>query len=114
MNSRKVYIPQLPTRWDVATQQRVPSIDTNPATVFGELVTVFGPDVSKEDAIAQLRAVGPPSIGPADYILAAGDVVMLVMLVMGAINRNGRATLLRWDGESKTYRTEEITEWQKI
>lgn len=108
--TRKVYIPQLPTRYDKATNQRIPSIDANPASQFGELVTIFGQDVNRTRALATMRAEKPigVDIGPEDYILAVGDVVLLALTIVHALQRNGRATLLRWDNETKSYRTEEI------
>lgn len=106
--ARKVFIPQLPTRWDVATNQRIPSIDTNPAAQWGELVIMFPPDTPKESAITRLRAMDSLPIAAGDYILAAGDVVLLTLVILGAMRRNGYATLLRWDSETKTYRTEEV------
>lgn len=108
--TRKVYIPQLPTRYDKATNQRIPAIDANPAAQFGELVTIFGQDVNRSQALATLRAGQPRGveIEADDYILAVGDVVLLALTIVHALQRNGRATLLRWDNETKTYRTEEI------
>jgi len=105
----KVFIPQLPTRFDKATGQRIPTIDTNPAAKFGELVQMFGPDVPKGKALAALSSAdGAPAIGPGDSVLAVGDVALLAVVLVKAIERNGRATLLRWDSESKTYRPEEV------
>ena len=106
--AKRVFIPQLPTRWDVATNQRIPAIDSNPAAQWGELVIMYPHDTPKEQAIARLRAAGTPPIEPGDYILAVGDVVLLTLVILGAMRRNGYATLLRWDSETKTYRTEEV------
>ena len=105
---RKVFIPQLPTRFDKATNQRVPSVDTNPAAQFGELVTMFGPEESRAGAIAAVNAGRGDDIGASDCVLAVGDVALLATILVRAIRRNGRATLLRWDAETRTYRMEEI------
>lgn len=110
-----VFIPQLPTRYDKATGKRVPSIDTNPAAQYGDLVSLFSIDVTREEALEALReryADGWewPEIKETDYILAVGDVVLLSLTIVHALRINGRATLLRWDNELRQYRTEVVTE----
>lgn len=102
-----VFIPQLPTRFDKATGQRVPSIDVNPASRYGELKSLFGLAVPRDEALAGIRT-SIRQIGPDDYILAVGDIVLLAMTVAYALISNGRATLLRWDNDLKSYRTEEV------
>lgn len=44
-----------------------------------------------------------------DYIVAVGDVVLLALAIASALNRNGRAQVLRWDSKSKEYCVEVIT-----
>lgn len=109
-----VFIPQLPARFDKATNQRIPSIDTNPAAQYGDLVPLFSIDVPREEALAALRGRRAewnwPEITEADYILAVGDVVLLALTIVHVLRCNGRATLLRWDNEQKQYRTEVVTE----
>ena len=104
---RTVFIPQLPTRLDKATGALVPAIDVNPASAFGNLTILFSSDVPRSQAIAEVAARSR-EIGPADYILAVGDVALLALAVVHAVLRNGSATLLRWDSESRTYRTEGV------
>jgi len=104
---RKVFIPQLPTRFDKATNTRVPSIDTNPAAAFGELVTMYDSAVTKGEAITDLRENGV-AIGPDDYIMAVGDITLLVAVTMAAVKRNGKATLLRWSNAQNNYFVEEV------
>jgi hypothetical protein len=102
-----VFIPQLPTRFDKATGIRIPSIDVNPASRFGELKQLFGLTVPRDEALAGIRT-SINQIGPEDYILAVGDVVLLAMTVAYALISNGRTTLLRWDNDLKAYKTEEV------
>lgn len=105
----KVFIPRLPTRFDRATNTRVPAIDVNPAAQYGELVQLFPADISREEAIARIHNPTVNSrIDPDDYILAVGDIALLALVVAYALMRNGRATLLRWDNDVKLYKQEEI------
>jgi hypothetical protein len=111
INARKVFIPQLPTRFDKATNTRVPAIDVNPAAQFGELVQIFSIDISREEALTRTRdraALEHNRVGPDDFILAVGDITLLALVVTYALMHNGRATLLRWDGDAKLYKQEEI------
>jgi len=105
MKIAKVYIPQLPTRFDYATQQRIPTINVNPASRYGDLVQLSAPGTDHAEGLAQVKAAAQ-AIGNSDYILAVGDVVLLTWTILTALRQNGRATLLRWDG--KDYTTEEI------
>lgn len=103
----KVFIPQLPTRFDQATQQRIPTINVNPASRFGELTQLTVAGTTHAEAVAKIKRVAL-AIGPSDYILAVGDVVLLTWAILTALRVNGRATLLRWDGTAKDYVEEEI------
>lgn len=105
---KTVFIPALPTRYDKATGTRVPTIDTNPAASFGPIQIMFDADVPREEAIGRVR-YGGTSIGPDDYILAVGDISLLVAVIMDAVKRNGHATLLRWQSSSNSYYTEEVS-----
>jgi hypothetical protein len=103
----KVFIPQLPTRWDQATEKRVPSIDVNPAAAWGDLVVMFGPEFNRDAAMAQMPAQCL-AVGPEDHILAVGDVALLTMALVNCVLINGSVRLLRWNNDSKSYRTEVI------
>lgn len=87
--------------------QRVPTIDANSASVYGDLEVIFDIDESKEDARAELANMAL-DIDPDDYIMAVGDVTILALTIVRALQRNGRATILRWDAEKQAYRKEEI------
>jgi len=104
----KVFIPQLPTRFDKATGKRVPTIDTNPASVWGEVVVVYSDEVSVDIAISSVKAEGVADIGRDDYIMAVGDIALLVNIVIAALGQNGRARLLRWQNNSNSYYVQEV------
>jgi hypothetical protein len=103
----KVFIPQLPTRYDKAMGIRVPSIDVNPASQFGDLVPLFGLDVPHDETLFSIRT-NANQIGADDYILAVGDVTLLALTIAYTLIRHGRATVLRWSNDAKEYRVEEI------
>jgi len=96
-NVPKVFIPSLPTRYDAVTQTRVPSLDLNPASQYGELVNMIeGPTTHDHLAsgITQIRTV---SVMPDDLIMAVGDLVLAAAAIAHACRENGSAKILRWD-----------------
>lgn len=101
MKSR-VFIPSMPTRYDAATRQRVPSVDLNPAATFGDIQIL----ASKFD----IQAVqdGLHDMQEEDYILAVGDVILTAVAINEAWRRLGVAKLLRWDRVRKEYDIAEI------
>ena len=105
----KVFIPQLPTRWDQATAARVPAIDVNSAAAFGELVVMFDAATTRTSAIRRMKTHSR-EIGRGDLVMAVGDVTLLTLALVHTVLRHGSATLLRWDNDSKSYRTEVISE----
>lgn len=101
----RVFIPQLPTRYDHALHQRVPTINVNAASRFGELVQLTVPGSSYDDAIQQINA-STGQIDRDDFILAVGNVGLLTITILAAIKKNGKAQMLRWNGVD--YEKEEI------
>lgn len=90
----KVIVPSLPTRYDAATQQQVPTVDLNPASHFGELVIMSEHPAYADDIDA--AAVRTIKITESDYIMAVGDVALIGVAVAHAIEQTGRARILRW------------------
>jgi hypothetical protein len=104
---KKVYIPQLPTRFDRATSTRIPCFNLNPASEYGELVTVTETHENLTDAIATVRGAAK-KIESDDYILAIGNVILLAVMIAEALKYNSVITLLRWDRVREEYSKEEI------
>lgn len=105
----KVMIPNLPTRFDQATRQRVPSIDINPAAQYGEfayLVNDFNGDT--DSALSEL-ANQMDAMNPDDIILCVGDIVLIAAAIAYANDTFGAARILRWSRNKKSYDLLEIT-----
>lgn len=110
--NRKVFIPNLPTRHDEATQQRVPSLDLNPAAQFGELVTLTEGALHDLPALHRardaIRIATMKDLRPQDCILCVGDVALTALCIAHALARNGHVTLLRWDRNKRSYDAVEV------
>lgn len=108
MAQRRVFIPQIPMRYDRVTSSRVPSLDLNPAADYGTCIAMASPDASGNAAIRQVRDAAS-HIKPNDLILGVGDVALIATALIYANQKNGSAQLLRWDKIRKHYDIQEIT-----
>lgn len=100
----KVIVPNLPTRFDQATQKRVPSIDINSASRYGSfefLVKDFDGDT--ETALPQVASRMTDLEGQDYLILCVGDVIIIAAAIAYANEAAGFARLLRWNRHSKSY-----------
>lgn len=103
-----VYIPSLPTRYDAATGQRVPSLDLNPAAAYGDLVNMVDGPVEDIPAAISIIKEKVPRIMDFDYVLAVGDVILTTALIAYVCAQNGSAHVLRWDRKRHEYDIVEV------
>lgn len=108
--SRKVYVPNLPMRWDAATRSRVPSFDINAASAFGELVVLSEGPLSSANINAVIEDVQRRSeeIGPADLVLLVGDVAVTAACLAMACDNNKKVRVLRWEKNKRAYIVMEV------
>ena len=100
---KTVFIPNVPTRYDAATEGRVPSIDLNPATQFGSLVTMTKTDAPADQQVRDIKAEIDIRFQEGDYILCVGDVVLTAVAIAYVSKLFGAATVLRWNRRAKSY-----------
>lgn len=100
--SRKVFIPSIPTRWDVAASHRVPSVDLNPASKYGDLIAMSNGTGDLKDQIEEVSHKAN-DIQPEDLVLCVGDVVLTAVAIARVHEINGFVTLLRWDKQRHGY-----------
>lgn len=101
----RVFIPILPTRYDKATDKRVPSLDLNAAAKYGELVNMLIGPVGKEELPEALDNIREQSqyIEKNDLVLVVGDVVLVAAAIAYVSQRNGSVNVLRWDRQRRDY-----------
>jgi hypothetical protein len=104
----KVFIPALPTRFDQATQRRVPSIDLNPAAQYGELVIMseIGSDLetARKEIIESIK-----DITEEDYLLSVGDIILVTTACLHANQKLGFVRLLQWSRKNQKYNLTEVS-----
>lgn len=109
----KVIVPHLPSRYDQATKQRIPSIDINPAADWGTLSILVGTEtaVSTEtlqENVERVKAAAVNELGPKDHILCIGDLTLTALVIATSLTKFGRASVLRWDKRAERYTAVEI------
>lgn len=109
--SPRVFIPQVPSRYDRGISSWVPTVNLEPAKAFGELEVLLPPEAGRmptEDLRALLER-GLATLTPKDWFLTTGDpVVMGIAMVIAARRLNGLLRILRWDRQSRTYEPVEV------
>lgn len=102
----RVYIPQLPSRFDAATRLWVPSVNLAPAKKFGELIVMLPPEANRlhtAPLVASLRD-SLKDFGEADYIVAVGDPSLIMAAgCIAARKTGGRLRVLKWDRREADY-----------
>lgn len=95
-----VYIPQMPSRFDHATNLWIPTVNISPAKRFGEVTVILPPAAGRASLELCLKALEDAlqDFGGEDVLLALGDPTMYAMAaVIAARNNNGVLRMLKWD-----------------
>lgn len=102
----KVYAPQVPSKYDAATKLWVPSINLEPARLFGELVVMLPPNANRlhiNPLVVALREQ-MKDFGPDDYVIAVGDPSLIAAASCIATKKTGGLLrILKWDRQSSSY-----------
>lgn len=108
----KVFVPNIPTRFEPLSGGRVPTINLNPAMEYGDLVPCISAEVNVRDyEVNDLLAGVQESLrncSKHDYILCVGDPILIAAAIAYAHDINGEAKVLRWDRSKKSYDVVEV------
>ncbi len=103
----KVYIPQMPARYDQASRVWIPTIDIEPAKDHGEIVIVTPSSVSRLSVQDQMDIVTEAMMEftSDDFIIMVGDPFSQALVVATASHiTGGRFRILKWDRFTHEYR----------
>lgn len=111
MSSPRVFIPQVPSRYDRTINHWVPTVNLEPAKAYGEIDVLLPPEAGRM-LPADLHAVltrALATMSPEDWIVTTGDpLIMAMTMVIAARQLNGLLRILRWDRQSRTYEPIEV------
>ena len=110
----RVFIPNLPTRFDPVADCRVASVDISDALRFGELdyFNHIGMQPSPnvlETMILNIRTKVKGFYKPDDFILAIGDPILIAAAIHYALEESRVVNVLRWSRADRAYRCLPIT-----
>lgn len=110
----RVFIPNVPTRFDPLMEDRVPSLDLRKATEFGTLVElsdrVTRVTTHTVDWLAsQIKErIEAADYDQDDFLICVGDPALIGAAFHYIGSRWGRINLLRWDKIQNEYQLLEI------
>lgn len=107
----KVYVPQVPSRYDQDIQSWVPTVNLDPAKAFGQAIVLLPPEAGRmaPESLHRLLLKGLEHITKDDWLLATGDpVITAIVTTIAAQRLDGLLRLLRWDKRAKAYEPVEI------
>jgi len=104
----KIWVPQLPVRFDIATQTYSPTFNLNKADSYGK-ISLMAPLGTPRGEIASNVPSAISKVDPEDYILCIGDMAICATVIALILIRDGTANLLRWNRIKSDYETEIVT-----
>ena len=107
----KVYVPQLPSRFDAATRLWIPSVNLFPAEKFGEIVTMLPPNANRLHTAPLVQALkeAMADYTAEDFIVAVGDPSLIAAASCIAVRKTGGVLrMLKWDRHTSDYLPVEV------
>lgn len=102
----KVYVPQVPSKYDAATKLWVPTINLDPAKMFGELAVMLPPNANRlhiNPLVGALREQ-MKDYSSDDHIVAVGDPSLIAAAACIAVRKTGGLLkILKWDRQTSNY-----------
>lgn len=102
----KVYVPQLPSRYDAATRLWVPSINIDDAKKFGDVVVMLPPNANRLHISPLVVALREQMrhYTKDDWVVAVGDPSLIAAAAcIAGKSTGGVIRLLKWDRQSAQY-----------
>lgn len=110
----RVFIPQVPSRYDAGAGQRVPSVNLRPAAEFGELVPML-PSIGMEamlspQPVTNKMKAALSDFTDQDFLLCLGDPTAIgIAFALAARANNGKVRVLKWLKQERRYIVQEVT-----
>lgn len=104
--SPRVFIPQLPSRYDTDLRQWVPTVNIEGAKKFGTIEIMFPPEATRLQIAPLVAAMKEKMVEFAedDFLVAVGDPsVIAAAAVIASRNTGARWNLLKWDRSARDY-----------
>ena len=96
----RVFVPQMPSRFDTATNLWIPTVNIAPARRFGGLIVILPPAANRAsiDVCANAIAMAMSDFNEDDYLVALGDPTLYAIAAcVAASHTKGLLRMLKWD-----------------
>lgn len=106
IETRKVYVPQVPSRFDSSAKMWVPTVDISAAGNWGKIITLLPPEANRLHAAPILSALRErmTHFSKDDCIVALGDPTIIAMTACLATQKTGGyLRMLKWDRQTSDY-----------
>lgn len=115
----KVYIPHLNTRQDPITQAYTPAVNLQPAARIGKVVALLN---KPRDPIPERFRLSSQKVrrgmrdfdSERDYLVLAGDPLLMAVAIHEALQRHPVVRVMRWDRSARAYELVEIHSEQSL
>jgi hypothetical protein len=106
----KVYVPQVPAKFDAATRLWVPTVNLRSAEKFGAIVECLPAGAGRLHLAQLVIALRErmDGISADDWIVAVGDPSLIAAAAVIMFKRTGALRLLKWDRMEKQYIAAEV------
>ncbi len=107
----RVFIPQVPSRYDTKAAAWMPTVNIDPAKKFGELNVMLPPEANRLEisSIVGVLKRMMKDYGPDDFVLALGDPMIIALAAVIAERAAGTLRLLKWDRIEREYILMEVS-----
>jgi len=107
----RVFVPQIPSRYDTNAGAWMPTVNIDPAKKFGELKVMLPPEANRLEIVSIVSVLKRmmKDYRPEDYVVALGDPTIIAIAAVLAERAAGSLRLLKWDRIEREYVLMEVT-----
>lgn len=108
----KVFVPQVPSRFDRASRVWVPIVELSSAQQYGDIVEMLPPEANRLHTGPLVAAMKEAMAGitDEDWVVAVGDPSLIAAAAaIAAAKCGGKLRLLKWDRITSTYLAVEMS-----
>jgi hypothetical protein len=102
----------VPSRYDTDFRQWVPTVNTDPARLFGDLVIMLPPQANRMHVAPVIQGIKEKMVdfNGSDWIVAVGDPTIFAICACLAYKKTGgHLRMLKWDRLTSNYISMETT-----
>lgn len=102
----KVYVPQIPSRFDKTSGIWVPQVNINAAKRYGDIIEILPPEASRLHVAPLITVIreAMKSYSKDDFIVALGDpTIIAITACMAFMHAGALLRLLKWDRQTGDY-----------